>query len=67
MPSGIGVLYWQLKYRNRHYVNGIIFPDGELLLIKFKMKQDSFVYTQSTPPHTYLMAAFLEKNHCVLK
>lgn len=61
MPSDTDVLYWQLKYRNRHDVNGIIFPDGELLLIKSKMKQDSFIYTQSTHTYTYLMAAFLEK------
>lgn len=61
MPSDTDVLYWQLKYHNRHDVNGIIFPDGELLLIKSKMKQDSFIYTQSTHTYTYLMAAFLEK------
>lgn len=46
---------------NGHYVSGIIFPNGELLLIKFRMKQYSFIHTQSTHTYTYLTAAYLEK------
>lgn len=64
MLADTSVLYWQHKYHNGPYANGVIFPDGELSLIKFKKKQ-VHAYTCSHPRLLTFVMAFLEKPMCV--